>query len=148
MPQIWTGRSTKTRDGRRRSMRSSLAFDHDFRPRGVGAGSTHGRGRVRGSKGNHSHRRSVPKVFRGTGERRQAEALVEVSKRAGSSTPRITAGAAGARRSRRTCRALGGGGKHTELRAQLFAFTLGTLSLVATEDQSFKLVLTFLADVF
>src|ERR1039458_1887237 len=74
--------------------------------------------------------------------------LVEVPERAGARTPRIAAGATGARGSRRTCGAFGGHGKDTKLRAQLLALTLGALGLVAAEDQGFKLVLAFLADVF
>ncbi len=44
--------------------------------------------------------------------------------------------------------AFGRHGKDAQLWAQLLALTLGALGLVAAEDQGFKLVLAFLADVF
>jgi hypothetical protein len=74
--------------------------------------------------------------------------LVEVAERAGARTPRVTTGAAGTRGSRRARTALGGHGEDAKLRAQPLALTLGALGLVAAEDQGFKLVLAFLADIF
>ena len=74
--------------------------------------------------------------------------LIEIAERAGARAARIAARTASSSLSRRTRGAFCRHGKHTELRAQLPAFALGTLGLVAAEDQSFKLVLTFLTDVF
>src|SRR5258708_4884103 len=71
-----------------------------------------------------------------------------VSQRAGARTSRITAGTTRGRGSRGARTALCGHGKDAELRAQLLALALGTLRLVAAEDQRFKLVLAFLANVF
>ena len=76
------------------------------------------------------------------------EALVEVAERAGARAPRVAAGTAGSRGSRGARTALGGHGEDAKLRAQLLALTLGALGLIAAEDQGFKLVLAFLADVF
>lgn len=45
-------------------------------------------------------------------------------------------------------RAFRGNGENAELCAQLLALTFGALRFVAAKDQSFELVLTFLADIF
>src|SRR5260370_37577286 len=71
-----------------------------------------------------------------------------VSERAGARTSRIAAGTARARGSRHSGTALGGHREHAKLRAQLLALALRALRLVAAEQQGFKLVLAFLADVF
>ncbi len=74
--------------------------------------------------------------------------LVEVAERASAWTARIAAGAATGGRSRRPSGAFSRDRKNTQLWAQLPAFTLGALRLVAAEDQGFKLVLAFPADIF
>src|SRR5579863_5441754 len=86
--------------------------------------------------------------FSGNVSQARGEGLVEVAQRAGAGAARIATGAATAGGNGPGRRAFGRRSKHTELRAQLCALTLGTLGLVAAKDQCFKLVLTLLADVF
>jgi len=78
----------------------------------------------------------------------QSQLLIEVAERAGTRTARIAARAARPRRGWYAAGAFCGHRENAKLRTQLFAFALGTLCLVAAEDQGFKLVLAFLADVF
>ena len=74
--------------------------------------------------------------------------LIHVAERAGAGTARITTRTTRTAGSGRARRAFGGDGKNTELWAQLLALAFWTLGFVPTEDQRFKLVLTFLTDIF
>src|SRR5580700_1495140 len=108
--------------------------------------SGHSRRAGRGNKGNLSHPQSDAESLISwikTGD----EASIEISERACAGTSGVAAGAACAHGTRRTSGTLRGDGKDTKLRAQLLALTLRALGLVAAEDQGFKLVLAFLADV-